>query len=227
MGSNKEIEQFTPEESQEIAAQLSCPQGVNGIKIANSMTETNMGMICKTIDLLQLNEGEKVLELGPGEGKHLPYLFDSIPGILYTALEISPLMAHKCQENHPEYFESQQANIHLYEGENIPFSEPIFDAIFTVNTLYFWTKPQEFLHQLSKALKTPGSCIITIADKGFLEELPFTRYGFNIYSLEDLKQLVDKSPFNWTECLTHKEKINIGANQLKERTYHTVILKNK
>jgi hypothetical protein len=57
MDTNKEINQFTEEELKEIAAQLSRPNGDFGIKIAESMTETNMVMIHNTIDLLKLKHG--------------------------------------------------------------------------------------------------------------------------------------------------------------------------
>lgn len=227
MDTNKEINQFTEEELKEIASQLSHPQGENGIKIAESMTETNMGMIENTINMLHLKGSEKVLELGPGEGKHLSYLFDKYPDIHYSALETSELMKQKCEVNNNRYIQNGQTDIALYNGLDVPISKNQFQAIFTVNTLYFWKEPSDFLNQLYQVLKVNGQCLIAFVDYDFMEKLPFTQYGFTKYSRTHLAELVLQTPFQWTDFLTHKEFVKTRTDEIKERVYHIVVLTKK
>ncbi len=224
MGADKELDQFTEEELKELASQLSHPQGEWGEKVAEIMTETNMSMIHDTIDVLKITYGDKVLELGPGEGKHLSYFFKNYPDTKYTALEISELMVQKFRGNNGQYLQKQWADIQIYNGENIPYSEPLFNTIFTVNTLYFWKNPKELLYQICEILKEGGQCFITFSNKDFMDKLPFTQYGFTKYTQDDLEQLVAQTPFQWTDFLTRKELINTTTNEFKERIYHIAVL---
>lgn len=224
MDTDKELDQFTEEELKELASQLSHPQGEWGTKIAEIMTETNMSMIHNTIDLLNISHGDKVLELGPAEGQHLSYLFENYPNAHYAALEISELMVQKFRENNGQYFEKQWADIQIFNGENIPYSEPQFNTVFTVNTLYFWKNPKDFLYQICEILKEGGQFFITFAHKDFMDKLPFTQYGFTKYTQDNLEQLVAQTPFQWTDFLIRKELVNSKPNEFKERIYHIAVL---
>src|SRR5690606_4151118 len=62
---------------QEVARQLRNPQGAAGRQTGMQMNRSNQGMIQRAFALLELKPGDTVLEIGPGNGTHVP----AIPGI--------------------------------------------------------------------------------------------------------------------------------------------------
>ncbi|MGY0035529.1 class I SAM-dependent methyltransferase [Pedobacter sp. NJ-S-72] len=76
----------------EIAGQLGCPSGDKGIRTAENMAVNNNNMIMLTISALDLNPGDVVLEIGPGNGSHVVSLLKDIKYLLYYGVDISPLM---------------------------------------------------------------------------------------------------------------------------------------
>ncbi|MCH5715331.1 hypothetical protein [Niabella hibiscisoli] len=64
----------TQQELEQLAGQLRQPNGAAGIDVANMMNENNIGMTHHSIDKLELGNGQRVLELGHGNGGHVGYL---------------------------------------------------------------------------------------------------------------------------------------------------------
>jgi SAM-dependent methyltransferase len=60
----------------------------------------------------------------------------------------------------------------LYEGKKLPFEDETFDKIFTVNTVYFWENPVEFLNEIYRVLKDDGTFVLTFGQRDFMEKLP-------------------------------------------------------
>lgn len=205
---------FTPEQLKEMALQLSHPQGAYGITIADMMHDSNFGMTKSTIDGLQLVAGDKVLELGHGNGKHISEILNRAKDISYQGLEISELMKKEAETQNLTH-----ASFTLYDGKIIPFENEQFTKIMTVNTIYFWEKPIELLNEIYRVLQPNGICCIGFAQKEFMEMLPFTQHGFNLYNDTKFEQLANKTSFKLLGLNEHQEKIRSKANELVDRAY--------
>src|SRR5690606_19647135 len=77
----------------------------------------------------------------------------------------------------------------------LPFRDAAFDKVFTVNTLYFWEEPELQLSEIRRVLRPTGIFCLAIASKAFMETLPFSRYGFRLYSPEEASQLLANNGF--------------------------------
>ncbi len=208
-------------EWEEMASQLRQPDGTKGIEVANMMNESNSGMIRHAIDRLQLREGHRVLELGHGNGKHLAYLLEQQRNLTYAGLDISALMNGEAQRINQPFVASKQASFYLYDGLHIPFTENYFDRIFTVNTIYFWSDPKLLLSELYRVLQPNGILNITLAPKDFMEQLPFTPYGFTLYDDEALLTLIGQTPFTLIDAEKQTEVVKTKAGDEVERPFAT------
>ncbi|WP_291074742.1 MULTISPECIES: hypothetical protein [unclassified Empedobacter] len=84
---------------QNLAEQLSCPNGDDGIEVGEQINESNFGMIKTTIDHLQLQNKEQILELGHGNCKHLLYVLNQAKDLEYIGLELSQVMKNSAIMN--------------------------------------------------------------------------------------------------------------------------------
>lgn len=208
----------------ELAKQLGNPKGEIGIEVANMMNATNIGMTKHAIESLNLGKNDVVLELGHGNCGHLSFLMKQAENLKYFGLEISELMQQEAIKSNQNYIENNSAEFKLYNGTEIPFNDVSFDKIFTVNTLYFWQQPDLLLQEIKRVLKPNGIFALTFADKSFMEKLPFTPFGFNLYSLKDAEELLQKNEFKTIESISQNEEVFSKANQMVNRTFFTVMV---
>ncbi len=208
----------------ELAKQLGNPKGEIGIEVANMMNATNIGMTKHAIESLNLGKNDVVLELGHGNCGHLSFLTEQAENLKYFGLEISELMRQEAIKSNQNYIENNSAEFELYNGIEIPFDNESFDKVFTVNTLYFWQKTDLLLQEIKRVLKPNGIFALTFADKSFMEELPFTPFGFNLYSLKDAEKLLQKNDFTIIEKISQSEQVFSKTNQMVDRTFFTVMV---
>lgn len=67
-------------------------------------------------------------------------------------------------------------------SDKMPFADNSFDKVFCINVIYFWEQPAEHLKEIYRVLKPGGKFYTTIRSKESMAEMPFTKYGFNMYS---------------------------------------------
>ncbi len=210
---------FTEAEIQEIENQLSCPSGSNGVEMGQNVNQTNLSMIHDTIEQLELQSHQRVLELGPGNGVHLEKILQSAQHLSYQGLEISTTMLEEAQRINKNFLIDQQAQFQLYDGQHLPFPDQSFDRILTVNTLYFWQKPAELLQEIYRVLQPGGIAIITYAQKDFMEKLPFVRDKFRKYNNQDVNELIHAIGQSPATFIDRVEQVKSKTGELVDRAY--------
>ena len=213
---------MTENELKILAQQLSNPEGDIGKEVAEMMNRTNISMTKETIKALHLTDNEKVLELGHGNAGHLSYLLDFAENINYTGLEISETMKIEAENINQKYL--SQAKFQLYDGKNIPFDNESFDKIMTVNTIYFWQNPVDFLNEIYRVLKEHGSFVLTFAKKDFMKTLPFTS-DFKLYNYEDVELLISQTNFKRMIKSDKEEFITSKSGEQVRREYKVLTIK--
>lgn len=208
----------------ELAKQLSCPEGEFGIEIGQRMHENNREMVSNSIESLQLKPFEKILELGFGSALYLNSILEKAIDLQYFGIEISALMLNEAQKIHQNFMFQKKAHFQLYDGENIPFEANFFDKIMTVNTLYFWKKPEKILAELFRVLKPNGHCSICFGDKNFMENLPFTKHGFNLYEAGWLVEKAKLLGFGKIEVKNYKDSMKNMDGENFERPFYILML---
>jgi len=212
------------EELQAIASQLKHPTGEKGIEMGNMMNETNINMTRHSIQNLQIEAGNKILELGHGNAGHVEFIFEQAENIKYYGLEMSELMFQEARQINRNYVSQKQAFFSIYDGNTIPFEDNSFNKVFTVNTIYFWQEPQKLLSEIYRILQSKGILCITFAEESFMKQLPFTQFEFELYSTEKAEKLIGKSSFKIINKGTLTEKVKSKTGELVDRAFTTLVL---
>jgi ubiquinone/menaquinone biosynthesis C-methylase UbiE len=207
---------LTETELQELAKQLRCPDGEGGIKVGEMMNFTNSNIINKAIESLDLQNGDIVLEIGPGNGSHVKDIINNVANLQYFGIDISETMVEEAEKLNTAY---ENASFRLTDGEHIPFSENHFNKIFTCNTIYFWNDPQDYSYELFRVLK-PGSIVsIGFIPKSTMQHIPFAKFGFVLYDIEAVTKLLEKAGFTNIEAKTEKEFVTSNSGEQIEREF--------
>lgn len=186
---------WTEQDLIQMASQLSCPEGEEGIKTAQRMARTNDQMTQETFKALQLTAGDEVLEIGPGNASHVKSLMQLTENIKYCGVDISETMVAAAQELNLELMHTNAISFNLTPSDRLDFNANTFDKIFTVNTIYFWEDPESYAREIFRVMKPGGIFSLGFASRDFMEGLPFTKYRFKLYDKVAVAALLVKAGF--------------------------------
>lgn len=207
-----------------LAQNLANPQGEKGVEIGEMMNATNIGMTQESIKTLLIEDDEHILEIGHGNAGHLKSILNKAKDLTYTGIDISERMRKEAQNLNEEF--KDQADFILYEGRKLPFEDEVFDKIFTVNTVYFWDNPVEFLNEIYRVLKNTGTFVLTFAQRDFMEKLPFTKFNFKLYNNDEMEELISESRFKRMKISEKEEEIKSKTgDELIKRNYTVLTIK--
>ncbi|GAA4162388.1 class I SAM-dependent methyltransferase [Chryseobacterium ginsenosidimutans] len=200
-----------------LAQNLANPQGEKGIEIGEMMNATNIGMTLESIKTLLIEDEEHVLEIGHGNAAHVKSILNKAQNVKYIGIDISETMNNEAKRLNEKF--KNQAEFVLYEGIKLPFEDKAFDKIFTVNTVYFWKEPVDYLNEIYRVLKDNGTFVLTFGQRDFMEKLPFTQFDFILYNTDEMEETVSKSHFK-------RMKISEKEEQVKSKTGDETITRN-
>jgi ubiquinone/menaquinone biosynthesis C-methylase UbiE len=204
----------------ELAAQLRQPQGESGIEVAAELYSANKHFIHTVIDVLQIEDNDNILEVGPGSALHVKYLFEKSQNIHYTAVDISETMVEMAKRVNDDLIKQDKAEFFLGSSDSLPFDDNSFDKIFTVNTIYFFDEIEAHLKEIRRVLKPEGKVCIGFMSKDYMRTLPFTNTGFIMYNPGDAIRMFEENGFKMGKSLNWKEKNFIpGSGHITEKEY--------
>lgn len=204
-----------------LAQNLANPEGETGLKVAEMMNATNIGMTLESIKTLLIEDSEHILEIGHGNAAHVKSLLNLANDLKYVGIDISKTMHKEARRLNEEF--KDQAEFVLYEGKLLPFEDKTFDKIFTVNTAYFWKQPVEYLNEIYRVLKDNGTFVLTFGQRDFMETLPFTQYDFKLYNSDEMEETVSKSHFKRMKISEKEEQVKSKAGGETVTRLYTVL----
>lgn len=196
-----------PDESflKEVAAQLRKPTGEFGNEVASAMNESNQKMNLSTIDALQIEAGNTVLEVGMGNGFFVSHILNQADNLNYIGIDYSPDMVQLASDINKTHLEKGTAVFYASNASELPISNHSVDRLFTVNTIYFWEDQSQILNEFRRVLKTDGLLAISIRPDRCLKEYPSTQFGFNHFTTEKVAELLEEHGFFNTQIIEDTE----------------------
>jgi ubiquinone/menaquinone biosynthesis C-methylase UbiE len=195
----------------QLAAQLRQPSGEAGVQTGEWMNKGNVHINLDTLEILDAVGGDRILEIGMGNGFFVHHILQKDNTIKYTGADFSEVMVEESKRINTPWINSGHATFVLCHADSLPFEDNTFNKIFTINTIYFWNDPIKILHEIERVLQPKGKLIITLRPKHLMENYPFTKYGFNMFSREEIVQLLSKSNFTIVK-VTEKQEPDFELN---------------
>lgn len=198
-----------------IASQLRQPHGEYALQIGDKMNASNSLLYNYTIEAMQLVDYDFVLEIGFGNGKFFDKLFAKANHLNISGIDFSAEMVKAATNNNQPLIQSNKLILKLGNSNQLPFADNSFDKIFCINVIYFWENTENHLKEIYRVLKPKGKFYTTIRSKESMLLMPFTKYGFNLYTETEWKHFLERNNFILSQSL----KITEPEFELNSKNY--------
>ena len=193
-----------------IASQFARPQGLLAPVTARVLNIGNRRINGLAIEALDPKRGERVLEIGFGGGAALGRVLRQVgAGGRVAGLELSTEMVERARRRWRTHVEAGRLAVEEGSVDAMPFEETSFDAVSTVNTVYFWEDVPAALTEVFRVVAPGGRVLIAIQPR-------VTKQWERLYG----REIPDA-----TQLATHLTDVGFEAAELREPTpANTLIL---
>jgi ubiquinone/menaquinone biosynthesis C-methylase UbiE len=210
----------------DMAKQLRKPDGEDGLRTADMMSKGNMPIIYDTFKVLNVEEYDNILEIGMGNGFYVKDILEKSETIHYTGCDYAELMVQESEKLNADWIAKGKVKFILANIISLPFPSNTFNKVFTINTIYFWDNEIAALNEVKRIIQPGGKFIISFRPKHESEKYPFTKYGFNQFSKEDVEKLLVENGF-LIEAIFENKEPPFEMNGLIMDTENVVVVASK
>jgi ubiquinone/menaquinone biosynthesis C-methylase UbiE len=148
------------------------------------MNIINKKLYCKVSDTVLKHSGEKILDVGVGNGYLEKMLFGK-SNLIISGIDISEDMIKNATKRN--YVAVQQGRVVLALGDccDLQFPDGTFDVVTSINTIYFWSDTIKGLSEIRRVLKDDGIFVNAVYSQEWLKRAPYTKNGFKFFSKKD------------------------------------------
>lgn len=145
-----------------VADQLAQPHGAAVALVVPFLNLVNARVNRAALATLEVRPGEHLLEVGFGGAYALRLALAAVGEGHVTGIDISPEMVSRARRTFCG--EIAAGRMELLEGDAValPLPDSTFDAIYTVNTIYFWSDLSAGLEELFRVLRPGGRLVIAM-----------------------------------------------------------------
>lgn len=176
----------------ELARHLGNPEGEVGKAVVASINKTNAASYSAALQKLGVEPGDRIIEIGFGNGREIPNVLSLSTDLTYFGLDISDTMVADAAEFNAEAVREGRVTVAKGTSTTIPADANAFDKALTLNTIYFWSNPADDLKKLRRVLR-PDGCLVVGSHLGAPLVAPFSSTVFasmnNPKSVNCLRQL--------------------------------------
>lgn len=157
---------------QNFAKQFKHPLGFWGRVAGNIMALGTGPRNAWTLSFLEIQEDERVLEIGYGPGVGIHQCCKMIQQGKVIGIDHSETMYKQAMRRNRKAIQEGKVELRNSTIEDLPISDEAFDKIYSVNSVMFWSDQQAAFQKLYSLLKPGGTIATTYQpfDKGATKE---------------------------------------------------------
>lgn len=185
------------------------PSGVVGWIGGMIMARTNQEVARQSIELLDVQPRDLVLDIGCGPGVSIQLLSPYVSSGWVVGLDPSQEMVKQATRRNANDIGRGKAEIRRGVAERLPFENATFDKVLAINSMHVWPDALAGLREVERVLKPGGKVVLGFtrhasqSQDGLVELL--TAAGFT-----DAKVLDNHE--NFYAYATHHSQNNEGVN---------------
>ncbi len=195
-----------------IGKQLQYPKGFFGKLLFAWMTPKTIAHARWTIDLLEIQPEDKIIEIGFGNGANIKLLLQRAVRGSVTGAEISKTAIKMASKKNAKAISEGRVNLHLASGNALPSGNNVFDKACSVATAYVIEDPGAVFKEMFRVLTPKGRAAVTFpVRENFMRFKPVATEGFYLHELADLEAAFRNAGF--VNCRTERnDRVKFGAH---------------
>ncbi|MFC0190231.1 class I SAM-dependent methyltransferase [Fictibacillus aquaticus] len=148
------------------------PTGVIGKIAGRYMAVENKSLNKWTASLLDIRDGDKLVEVGYGPGKGIEYICRAYQNVSLTGYDISADMKELAESRNSDYIKERRVTLYSRSVAEASEQPETFDKAYSVNSILIWKDPVNDLRVIKEWLKPNGQIAITLQphEKGATDE---------------------------------------------------------
>ncbi|CAA9889359.1 conserved hypothetical protein [Candidatus Methylobacter favarea] len=168
------------------------PQGLLGRLGGHIMAHTKMSFTPQVIDLLEIQPGDRVLEVGFGPGVAIERLAVSTPTGWIAGIDSSREMVEQVQARNAKAIAEGRIDLRLGAVERLPFEDYSVNKVLSINSLQVWPDALAGLKEICRVMKMGGKMALGFTAQsgqprtGLSEQV--TSAGFSRLRLIEMEQ---------------------------------------
>lgn len=195
--------------SKYVASQLRKPSGLIGkLVFSRLLNRENIRINQTTLDALNLNDNDSILEIGFGGGGLLEMILESNSSCLVQGADISPEMVSFCETKLKEYISQKRLRTTCSSISNLPYPNEEFSKVCSVNNLYFWPNIENSLMEIMRVLKKGGQVVIAVESQQSMGKHDCTKHNFKILEESEIEIALTHAGFKDISTVSCKTKID-------------------
>jgi ubiquinone/menaquinone biosynthesis C-methylase UbiE len=143
--------------------QYRSPSGIVGWLAGERMVRQHRPETAWTMNLLELQPTDTVLEVGFGAGQGIKLAAEKASDGRVMGIDLSEVMVRVATRRNAQAVKAGRVALVQGNMTALPFEDQHFDKIMTIHTFYFWSEPSQALRELYRVLKPGGRVVIMLS----------------------------------------------------------------
>ena len=168
-------------------------------------------------ELLSIQSGDYVLDIGCGTGKLIYKLSKQTNDGYFEGVDFSHTMVSKARRRNKKDIKNGRVKIIKGDFDQFSCENTFFNKISSVNTIYFWKNPELTARKVYNILKPDGLFLVAFEDIRQLERRDLDKDIFHVYTADDVIDLLANSGFS--------TDIRLESKSRRNQVFHCVLAK--
>lgn len=183
-----------------------CPRGIGGKIMLHMMNKGHNPLALWAMSYMDIQPTDEILDIGCGGGRNISNLLERAPQGHVCGVDYSQESVRKSASENREAIRLGQVDVQLASVSELPFSDGIFDIATAFETIYFWPDIMRDFSEVRRVLKVGGTFMIcNDAARPDVYEKWIDMLNLNVYTAEELKDLLTKLGFDRVVCREHPD----------------------
>ncbi len=157
-------------------------------------------------EAMAIQPDDRVLEIGCGTGKLIKRMADTMDNGRIEGIDFSPAMVAIARRRNRKRMAQGVVTITEANVDKMAYPHERFTKVCSVNTIYFWKRPEETINNAMNALIPGGRFIVAFEDISQLQQKQLDADVFRLYTTIQVNQLLANCEHAEHVCLQTREK---------------------
>ena len=200
-----------------LAQQFRQPSGFFG-RFAGFLFRINLEGIAWTIDQLEIQPTDHVLEIGFGPGHGIQCVSGLASQGQVAGVDFSETMLQQALGRNAAAIATGNVELRLGDASALPYPDNTFHKVFGTNVVYFWEDPVATLHEIQRVMKPGGRLALYVISKEDIANFKVTQTGvYHLYTGEELVGVLTQAGFRQARFVTRSESHRTGICAVGEK----------